>query len=217
VETKYGWHYCTYDTFVKILHSGLLKSRALLISEALRQRPDWESIKLNPEAALPEYMKRKFSFLRHPPVLWFSRRQKWESQAGIYNETKDGNWSDNLDRSGARSMEETFVSGGGLIRLGLREHKLLGWHDLMDAIKSPLLWRMLLHLSGCNGDEKFVMGRVGAALPLQEIDRIDTFVVTSAGGAWVPFLYPSSMGRTISTREGLEALQVAYEEIPAEK
>src|SRR6202171_559899 len=97
MNTELAWHYTTMSAFEQILKCGKIKSRALLISEKLQQRPDWQVIRRDPAAlaaVLPEYMKDRHSFLRRRPIVWFSRQRDWEQQAGELTEVKDGNWSE---------------------------------------------------------------------------------------------------------------------------
>jgi hypothetical protein len=219
METEYGFHYTTFNVLGQVLRSGLFKSRALLVSEALRQRPDWETIKANPEAALPKYMRHPHGFLRHKPILNFSRQQFWEAHAGVFNESKHGKWADEEELV-VRSMSDTFLYGGGLVRFGLRQQRLLGWNGLMRAAGFGLSLRVDLWFGGAIGsryNSRFVMGLVAAALPLNEFDRVDTFVPFldhPEGGQWIPFLYPRSIG-VPSAREVYEAYGAVHVAITA--
>jgi hypothetical protein len=70
-EEAFAYHYTTAKAFEKIQSSGVLKSRALLISEELRSRPDWETIEHDPKAilaALPPYATISPGLLPHSLV-----------------------------------------------------------------------------------------------------------------------------------------------------
>lgn len=196
----FAWHYTTYEAFQKILKSGALKSRALLIGEQLKSRPDWPQLKTQLENAscaeaesiyrslLPDYMLHGTSFLRHKPIIWFSKQQYWENQAVILNETK-GN-EEPLEPSdvmtpleyAAYQQEQMCLRGGGLVRLGLFEERLLSWIPLMKAaefdwkLRKQLVATDTLEMDSYN--QKFVMGLVADSIPLPQIDRIDEFKFT---------------------------------------
>lgn len=186
-EPMYAWHYGTMRQFRQIKASGLLKSRALLLSEELRKRPDWETLRRDRkalEAALPEYMTHEYAFLRHRPVIWFSRNSWWEPQSGISNEVKSGGeWAKDNSKL---SMLESYRQGDGLVRLGMLQSKLLGWTAFQIFGGFPLRLFVLTHavefFSGVC-DSKNVMGYVAASIPLSKIERIEKFDLDSE--SWV--------------------------------
>jgi hypothetical protein len=210
-----AWHYTRTNAFQQILETGLLKSSHLLIMEEMKQRSDWPELKArirhNPEAALPAHLTCEWGLFRQKPVVWFSRNQFWEEQAGIFDKaTTDGDIVQYKF-----SMMEYHERGNGLVRLGMQEEKLLDWHRLMIAAKFPLLAQIGLSLNDVQKqnryDEKNVLGYVGASLPLRKIDRVDMFLPTPDSvlrdwqalpedrrpeqpplGDWIPFMFPNS-------------------------
>jgi len=200
MNTKIAWHYTTMSAFKKILKCGQIKSRALLVSERLQQLPDWDVIRRDPAAlwaVLPEYMRDQYSFLRRRPIIWFSRQQHWEGQAGELTESKTAEWSHSEK---TLSMMQTYKQGGGLVRFGLAEEKLLGIEQLFFteyslgyAAKAILFDRLCL--GGIN--KRYVMGFVGDALSLNQVDRVDMFFPDSLDGEdgkgiWLPFMVPNA-------------------------
>jgi hypothetical protein len=204
MEEKHTWHYTTLKAFKEIWKSKLLKSRALLISEKLRaERDDWEILRRSPqalEAALPKYMLHERSFLRHRPILWFSRAQTWELQAGSFNETKfGGEWCE-ATKCGELPMAATYEQGGGLVRLGMPESKLLGWAALMFVAGFSWQEQATMHVMDFFNQSdavKNTMGIVAESLPLTRIERVEAVFPKIVNGQWVsvewlPTLRPSS-------------------------
>jgi hypothetical protein len=207
MNIKSSRHFTTLKAFQEILKSGKIKSRALLVSEALKQRPDWEVIRRDPDViakVLPGYMKDQYSFLRRQPIVWFSRQENWEGQAGEQTENKSGDWSDEANYSlppKRLSQMETYRQGGGLIRLGLAEEKLLDWKSLLLTVYPPsyIVKAYLfdrLCLKGHN--EQYVTGYVGEAVPLDQVDTVDMFLPDDESGddgkgMWMPLSWPSDL------------------------
>jgi len=220
MNTEIAWHYTTMSTFEQILKCGKIKSRALLISEKLQQRPDWDVIRRDSAAlaaVLPEYMKDKNSFLRRKPIVWFSRQRDWEQQAGELTEIKDGNWSEPDYSLPPRQLSkmETYRQGGGLVRLGLAEEKLqeierlyMTEYSLDYAAKAILVDRLCL--GGIN--KKHVMGYLGESVPLDQADALDVFFpddpdAEDGKGMWIPLPWPLelSLDRVLSFVESLQS------------
>ena len=159
-----------------------------MIVEKLQARADWPAIEARLKrstlqeaesiigALLPEHMEfdSPLSFVRHKPILWFSRMQFWEPQAGIFNEVKGAAEPSEL------RMSETYRRGGGLVCLGLPEEKLLSWRVLMRA--AQYTWYVQSYLEQVDRliyrgyNEKYVMGLVAASLPLSKIEHIEMYV-----------------------------------------
>jgi hypothetical protein len=185
---KFAFRYTT------ALSSGLLKSRALLLAEELRARPDWETIRHDPkaiEAALPEDLRGRFSPLRHKPIVWFSLQQFFEGQARFWNETKPpAGDAGRKQLFGVGELQldigEMYLKGEGLVRLGMPRYLLHSWRSLMIAADFGLLLRKALELGDRYFDDdynaRFVMGFVGAALPLRMIERVEKV----ENGGWTP-------------------------------
>ena len=187
-----AYHYTTAHAFEKIKSSGLLKSRALLISEELRSRPDWEQIKHDRNAivaALPRHATSIFSELTYKPCVWFTDNEFWEPQAGYL-----GMGADRLKLGSAESrqrkplnMDEMYSQGGGLIRLAMPQSKLVHQSRLDEVLGVPLILRIIA-IARIGSDPRHrrsstFFGYVAPSLPLSEIARIESFVPETG---WTP-------------------------------
>jgi hypothetical protein len=215
METQFGYHYATMSCWKNILKCSLVKSRALLLSEALQQREDWQRIKTDPKAlatVLPDYMRHPDSFLTHAPVLWFSRDNFWESQAGAMNEVKA---EDDPDmRHGYISMREAYIRGGGLVRLAMPADSLLSWQELQVAAKFRMRTKLILAFGDWlmgGADRAQIMGFVGESLELKRIERVDVFLpfADTLKGEWLPLMAPSSPDCLVKSAEYFENITSA--------
>jgi hypothetical protein len=180
----YAWHYCNRRAFDLILKSGRIKSRELLISEKLQQRPDWDDIRTGKkplEEVLPSYMLGRVKFLSRRPIVNFSRQQHWERQAGEQTENKFADlspteWPAHDDTR--LTMKQAHQHGGGLVRLGMSEDRLTPWGPELFLKAQYPLWQCAAEyvvdgwgLHSVN--RRMVMAYVGDSLPLDKIERID--------------------------------------------
>lgn len=192
------WHYTTGTNFQKIAQTGLLKSRSLLVSEELRARPDYESIKARINAdpqnaeqvlreALPEH-----TFIDHQfqlkPIIWFSGEQFWETQAEVLHEHKEiPDWEDRIDDSGiARAgILDLYRGGNGLFRIGMSEHKLLRESKVLLAAGMKMWMYVLSRMLAPNYCETY--GIIRDALPLTEVDAVEQAVMKEPSQlTWIP-------------------------------
>jgi hypothetical protein len=191
-EEALAYHYTTGKAFKKIQSSGRLKSRALLISEELRSRPDWEIIKQDPKAilaALPPFATSILSELTYKPTMWFTSNAFWEPQAGHLGMGVDqvklglAEYQPSAQRKQPLSMEEMREKGGGLVRLGMAQNKLVHQSQLDAAIGVPLILRLIAPIgadaSAKNERSSTFFGYVGESLPLSRITRIEKFIADS--------------------------------------
>src|SRR4051812_27199921 len=78
-----AWHYTSAEVYDKVKRDGCMKSSALLVSEKLRARPDWDEIKNDQQKLrelLPAGMRCDTSIERYP-IIWFSVNPVWEPRA----------------------------------------------------------------------------------------------------------------------------------------
>jgi hypothetical protein len=210
-----AYHYTTAYNFHRIRQTGLLKSRALLLLEKLHKKHGINSI-ADGEALLPDYRYRnqKSSWLHHKPMIWFSLNQHWESQAGDMNPEKDSGRTEHL------SMRQTYTQGAGLVRFGMAEDRLLNWERFMREAGIRSRYRITVGiLDAClsgSYESRNVMGVVAAAIPLTEMDAIETFRPDAASltdaenpmikGEWKPTAL--SIPAVTQPRYDLQSLQL---------
>lgn len=174
-----AWHYTSGTVYDQVRRDGCLKSRALLLAEELKARPDWKEIKDDREkilAAIPLPYRNPCD-LYLAPVVWFSRRQHWDGQAAAVPE---------LQYVGENAVALNEHTHQGLFRFGMPASKLLGWYELKERYDYSPMWRLLWTLRNRTSKdvrETWVLGYEGESLPLDEVERVETYEV---GQGWRP-------------------------------
>ncbi len=168
------WHFTTKDAARKIQRDGGLKARPVLVLEAIRrQHPEVRSLRdAETRGFLPAGTLQRNAELQGRPVVWFSKQQYWDHQAGVCHE------AESKGHKGKLSMSGMAMHGNGLMRFGVAEDKLLGWYEILVLLglsASDWFSVVLTDLDKQCYWQKNVRGVVTPFLPLAQIDAVEKF------------------------------------------